>query len=186
MNKIVGMYGTWRAAEGSSLYRLAREMGRIAARRGFGVLTGSYSGVMEAAPRGAKEEGGETLGYAWDKLDAELSPNTFLDRVVTYTRLEERIADLVGDADVCVFFPGRTGSVAELALATEMRAKGEKAVPLVMVGDFWSSFFAWLTASNDALNLPADAPRGSELYVTVETADDFDQFLGQYEHIWHQ
>lgn len=186
MSKTVGIYGTWRATEDSPLYRLAREMGRITARHGFSVLTGAYSGIMEAGPRGAKEERGETLGYAWNKLDAELSPNPFLDRIVTFTNLEKRIAGLVGDADVCVFFPGRTGSVAELALATEMRAKGEKKVPLVLVGDFWSGFFSWLTKSNNALGLPADASEGPEPYVTIENAGDFDRFLEQYEHTWHK
>lgn len=182
--RLVGIFGTWRAPPESHIYRLAMEFGRIAARQRFGVVTGAYSGIMEAAVRGAREEGGRTLGYSWTKLDDQLAPNDFLDRVVPFPSAEQRIARLVGDADICVFFPGRTGTAAELALAAELRAKGEKPVPLVLVGDFWTGFFSWLNKSNSALGLSADAS-APELYDVVGDAGDFERYLEKHEHHWH-
>jgi uncharacterized protein (TIGR00725 family) len=186
MKQIIGVYGTWRATEDSAIYQSAMEIGRAAARRGFAVLTGAYTGIMEAAPRGAKEAGGAALGYSWNKLDNELAPNIFLDSIVAFSSAEQRMARLVGDADVCVFFPGRTGTVAELALATEMRAKGEKLLPLVLVGEFWCGFFSWLEQSNNALGLPADASGSSGLYIMINSASDFDHFLDEHENLWNK
>lgn len=186
MKQMIGVYGTWRATEDSAIYQIAKEIGNIAARRGFTILTGAYSGIMEAAPRGAKEAGGAAIGYSWDKLDNELAPNVFMDSVVPFCSAEQRMARLVGDADVCVFFPGRTGTVAELALATEMRAKGEKLLPLVLVGEFWREFFTWLEQSNKALGLPADASGSAALYITIENGIDFGQFLDRYEYLWNK
>lgn len=181
----VGVFGTWRAPPDSSLYRTAVEIGKVAARRGLVVMTGAYSGIMEAAVCGAKEVGGRTIGYSWSKLDGELAPNDFLDRVIPFEAAEQRMARLVGDADICVFFPGRTGTVAELALATELRAKGEKSVPLVLVGDFWAGFFSWLKNSNHALEFSVDTSI-PELYTTVGNADDFARYLETHEHHWHK
>lgn len=186
MKRVIGIYGTWRASEDSAIYQSAMKIGGIAARRGFNVLTGAYSGIMEAAPRGAKGAGGATVGYSWNKLDHELTPNVFLDSILAFSAAEQRMARLVGDADVCVFFPGRTGTAAELALATELRAKQEKVLPLVLVGEFWVGFFSWLEQTNKALGLPADPSSTPELFTIVGGADDFNRFLERHEHHWHK
>lgn len=183
--RIAGIFGTWRAPPDSPIYRAATEIGKVAARYNFSVLTGAYSGIMEAAVRGAREEGGQTIGYSWTKLDGVLSTNDYLDRVVPFTTAEQRMARLVGDADICVFFPGRTGTIAELALATELRAKDEKSAPLVLFGEFWVGFFSWLEQSNNALGFSTDAS-APELYTIVRDANDFERYLGRYEHLWHQ
>ncbi len=182
----IGVYGTWRATEDSPIYQLARDIGKSAARAGFSVLTGAYSGVMEAAPRGAKDIGGTSIGYSWSGLDNELSPNPFLDTIIPFARIEDRMARVVGDANICVFFPGRTGTVAELAIATEMRAKGTKVVPIVLIGGFWKCFFEWLDQTNGALEFSADAPSPNELFVIVEDALGFNQFLEKYEYHWNK
>lgn len=190
MNKVVGkptvgVFGTWRASPDSSLYLAAVEMGRAAAHHGFIVMTGAYSGIMEAAVRGAREVGGETVGYSWTKLDDELTPNGYLDTCIRFELAELRLAQLVGDSDICIFFPGRTGTVAELALATELRAKGEKSTPLVLVGDFWSGFFNWMESSNGNLDFSVD-PNFVDLYTIVRDAEGFEQYLRTYEYSWRK
>ncbi|MGQ0698801.1 MAG: LOG family protein [Panacagrimonas sp.] len=188
MNRpVVGVFGTWRAPNDSPMYRAAMDIGRICARWNLPVLTGAYTGIMEAACRGAKNLGGRTTGYAWKELDGQLSPNPYLDQVVFFERAAERIARLVDDADICIFFPGRTGTIAELALATELRSKGVKSFPLVLVGANWKGFFTWLDSSNGGLPLPAD-PSGADfpLYAIVDDASRFEQFLINHEYLWHQ
>jgi len=181
----VGVFGTWRAPVGSDIYCQAEEIGKISAENGFRILTGGYSGVMEAAPRGAKSVGGLTLGYTWAGLDGELEANAFLDEIRHFESLVERVARLIEDSDVCVFFPGRTGSVAELALATEARAKGELACPIVLIGSYWQGFFSWLSGSNKNLDLPADAEEQSDIYQVLRHPNQFEVFLkGMNEHSW--
>ena len=60
--KVVSVIGDGGAPEGSSLYQVAREVGRLVAKRGCVLVTGGLFGVMEGASRGAKEEGGLTVG----------------------------------------------------------------------------------------------------------------------------
>ena len=48
-------------------YERAREVGKLVARRGGIVVCGGLSGVMEAAARGATENGGTAIGVLPDE-----------------------------------------------------------------------------------------------------------------------
>lgn len=182
----IGVFGTWRAKEGSEIYQMAESIGEISAEKDYSVLTGGYTGVMEAAPKGAKKVDGKTIGYTWEGLDGELEANTFLDKVIHFDNVAERVARLVNDSDICVFFPGRTGTVAELALATEVRAKGELYCPLVLMGKHWEGFFTWLSGTNDNLNLPADAEDKPSLFQILNNTNQFKEFITTHEHTWNK
>lgn len=174
----VTVLGTWRAIPDSELYKQAEMVGSIAARHGYAVITGAYSGVMEAAAKGARSSGGYAIGYSWSRLSAQLAPNPYLNEVVEFESGAMRIAKLIEDADICVFFPGRTGTLAELALATELRAKGEKEFPVVLVGDYWRGFYDWLRVSNDQLPFEIDK-QGAALYVIVTVLDQIDAIFAK-------
>ena len=58
----VTVFGSARFPEDHHYYQLARAMGKALAEAGFVVMTGGGPGIMEAANRGAKEGGGETIG----------------------------------------------------------------------------------------------------------------------------
>jgi hypothetical protein len=58
----VTVFGSARFSEDHHYYQLARAVGRGLAEAGFVVMTGGGPGIMEAANRGAKEGGGETIG----------------------------------------------------------------------------------------------------------------------------
>ena len=58
----VTVYGSARVEEDHPYYKLARELSQALAREGFSVLTGGGAGIMEAANRGAKEGGGNSIG----------------------------------------------------------------------------------------------------------------------------
>jgi len=180
----IGVFGTWRAKDGSELYQQAESIGKFSAEKNFCVLTGGYTGVMEAAPRGAKKADGKTIGYTWKGLDGELEANPFLDKVIHFDNVAERVSRLVNDSDICVFFPGRTGTVAELALATEARAKGELLCPLVLMGEYWEGFFNWLNGTNDNLNLPADTEEKASLYQIINHPNQFKKIIANYEYTW--
>jgi len=175
--KTVGIFGTWRAQPGSQIYDQADEIGMLCGSHGFRVLTGAYSGVMEAAPRGAKSAGGQTTGYTWAGLDGELEANEFLDDVEHFESLVMRAARLIRDSDICVFFPGRTGTVAELALATEARAKGEMACPIILIGNYWENYFEWLNGANKNLELPSDKEEGHQIYQVINQPALFTEVL---------
>jgi len=173
----IGVFGTWRAPADSSIYKQAHTVGALAAKHGFGTVTGGYTGVMEAASRGAREGNGKTVGYTWAGLDGELEPNRFLDETHHFESIAERVGGLLTAADICVFFPGRTGTISELALATEVRSKGELDYPLILIGAHWRSFFLWLEKANCELSLQADTEKKPAVYRILDHAEQLDEIL---------
>ena len=74
----ISIFGSARFEEDNEYYHQAREMGARVAKAGFNVVTGGGPGVMEAASRGAKDVGGQTIGINIE-LPFEQKPNPFLD-----------------------------------------------------------------------------------------------------------
>jgi uncharacterized protein (TIGR00725 family) len=95
--------------------RAAEEVGRLLAEHGAVVVTGGRQGVAEAASRGAWTAGGMTVGILPGRNRAEA--NEWV-RVAVPTGLgETRNALVVMDADAVIAFPGRYGTLSEVAFA---------------------------------------------------------------------
>ena len=97
---------TWEAADA---------VGRGLARRGAVVVCGGLGGVMEAACRGAKAEGGTTVGIlpGQDRDDA----NPFVDLALPTGLGEARNTLVVRAADALVAVGGEFGTLSEIAFA---------------------------------------------------------------------
>ena len=173
----VAVFGSWRLEPESLDYRLAHQIGAAAARRGIAVVTGGYSGVMSAALQGSRSAGGVAEAFTCTSLRDVLPVCSAASSVTEFDSIAERAGALVGRADACIFFPGRTGTAAELALAVEARAKAELALPLILVGDFWRPYFDWLRSSNDSLHQSADPPSTTSLFEIVHSLDDVERAL---------
>jgi uncharacterized protein (TIGR00725 family) len=103
-------------------------VGRLLAGRDVLVVTGGLGGVMEAASRGAREAGGETLGIL-PGLDRDAA-NEYVDVAVPTGLGEARNALVVRAADVLIAVGGGYGTLSEIALAL----KAGK--PVVGLGSF--------------------------------------------------
>jgi uncharacterized protein (TIGR00725 family) len=97
---------------------LAREVGAEIARRGVTLICGGLGGVMEGAARGAREEGGMTVGIlpGDDRADA----NPYVDYTVVTGMGHARNVLVVKSADAVVALPGGNGTLSEIALALKM------------------------------------------------------------------
>jgi uncharacterized protein (TIGR00730 family) len=134
--RIVTIFGGSKCRESDPEYIQAREVGRLLARAGFTICTGGYLGVMEAASRGAHEQGGRVLGIVMNQFTAE--PNRYLtDKVATphfYERLQQLITRSVGFVAV----RGGMGTVTELSLVwNKIQTRVIEPRPLVLLGDCW-------------------------------------------------
>lgn len=165
--KTLGIFGTWRASPGSALYQQAYLLGRAAAETEFVLVTGGYSGVMEAASRGAYDTGGVAIGITCPELDAQLRPNSYLKEVIQESDLAQRTARCIAMSDKMVFFPGRTGTAAELTVALDLVSKGLKQSPLILWGPFWEPLLNALSQSNSNLEWPFDDANLKDFYTVA-------------------
>ncbi len=93
----------------------AAEVGKYVAEQGGIVVCGGLGGIMEGAARGAKEAGGLTIGIlpTENKEDA----NEYIDIVIPTGFGEARNIMVVRTADAVVAFPGKYGTLSEMAFA---------------------------------------------------------------------
>ncbi|HEX5861264.1 MAG TPA: LOG family protein [Nocardioides sp.] len=109
-----------------SIVETARTAGRLAAGRGWVVLTGGLGGVMAAAADGVAAAGGTAVGILPAGDRAAASPN---HTVVLPTGMGEmRNALLVRAADAVLAIGGSWGTLSEVALAART------GVPVVTIG----------------------------------------------------
>ncbi len=137
----VTVFGSARYPEGHPYYELAREVGAGLARAGFTVMTGGGPGIMEAANRGAKEAGGQSVGCNIS-LPKEQAPNRFLDTWIGFDHFFARKVMLVKYSYAFVVMPGGFGTLDEAAEAmTLIQTKKIEDFPVIFMGtQFWEPF----------------------------------------------
>jgi uncharacterized protein (TIGR00730 family) len=79
----ISLFGSARAGPDHPYYPKAVEIGRRIAEAGFSMITGGGPGLMEAANRGAKEAGGESVGLNII-LPFEQIANPYLTKVINF------------------------------------------------------------------------------------------------------
>ena len=111
--KVVSVIGSSSATEEE--YEVAYQVGRELARRGIAVVCGGRTGVMEAVCRGAKEEGGLTIGImpSYDGHEA----NPYVDIRINTGMSWNRNPIVVASGDMVVAIGGHWGTLSEIAYA---------------------------------------------------------------------
>ncbi len=102
----------------SITYQLAYQVGRLLGRQGAIIYTGGLGGVMEAASKGAFEEGAITVGILPGNKAEEA--NSYVKIPVVTNMGEGRNVILVRSAEVVVAISGGYGTLSEIALALKM------------------------------------------------------------------
>jgi len=101
-----------------SLLREAEEAGRLIARKGLTLVCGGLRGVMEAASRGAKSEGGLTVGILPQNDSKEANP--FIDIAIVTGLGIGRNVIIARTADALIAVGGEYGTLSEIAFALQM------------------------------------------------------------------
>jgi len=138
---IISIFGSSAPRPGSADYELARQMGALLAEAGFTVQTGGYSGVMEAASRGAAEAGGHVIGVTCAQIEAfrPLPANRWVAEEIKQTTLRQRVLYLVEHCDGAIVMPGGIGTLSELALMWSLMQVGDiPRRPFIAVGGLWA------------------------------------------------
>lgn len=99
--------------------RLAEEVGREIAKKKALLICGGLGGVMEASARGAKQEGGVTIGIlpGFSFEDA----NPFIDIPIVTGLSHARNVLVVRSSQVIIAVEGGYGTLSEIGIALKLR-----------------------------------------------------------------
>lgn len=147
---VITVYGSSQVRPGDDVYLAAESIGRGLAKAGAVVMSGGYFGVMEAVSKGARSGGGHVIGVTTDQIGLKFNvqPNRFLDEVINYPDLRDRLLHMVERADAYLAMPGGIGTLHEIAETWElMRIGGVPRRPFICYGSMWASIIATLEDS---------------------------------------
>jgi len=148
--KTITVYGSSQVRPNHNAYKDAVCIGQALARAGYTVMSGGYFGVMEAISKGAKMEGGHVIGVITDQIGLQFNvqPNSYLDEIVNYADLRDRLLHMVESADGYLAMPGGIGTLHEIAETWElMRIGGVPRRPFVCYGPMWAEVIAIMEGS---------------------------------------
>ncbi len=141
------------------------EVGKYLAEKGCVIITGGKSGMMEAVSKGAKSEGGLTIGIIPD-ADRQ-SANSYCDVVIpTGIGYARNIINILA-GDVIVAIGGGSGTLSEIAYAWQY---GKKIIAFKNV-EGWSKTLA-------------DKPIDDRRTDTIIGVDDIDEFKIVFERMF--
>jgi len=134
--RIVTIFGGSKCDESSLEYSQALRVGELIADAGFTICTGGYSGVMEAASRGAHERGGRVIGITMNQFKSE--PNRYLTEKVPSEHFYERLQRLITQSVGYIALRGGMGTVTEISLVwNKIQTRVLEPRPLVLLGECW-------------------------------------------------
>lgn len=130
----VTVFGSARFKEDHPYYKAAQDIGKHIAELGFTTITGGGPGIMEAANRGAFENGGQSVGINI-KLPFEQHENPYVHKSITLKYFFVRKVMLVKYSYAFVCMPGGFGTMDEYFEAlTLIQTRTINDFPMVLFG----------------------------------------------------
>lgn len=174
----VTVFGSARFKEDHSHYQLGVEVGKNLVQLGFTVMTGGGPGIMEAANRGAYENGGRSVGCNIE-LPFEQYPNKYLHKWVGIKYFFVRKVFLVKYSYALVVLPGGFGTLDEMAeVITLIQTKKIDNFPVVFMGkEYWTKFFEFV----DYMAFEGTIDEGDKkLYIVTDDMQEAMDYIQKY------
>ncbi|MEO8233247.1 MAG: LOG family protein [Ignavibacteriota bacterium] len=141
MNKTITIFGSALPKEDDAQYKFAYQLGASLIKNGFNICTGGYGGIMNAASKGAFDNGGLVYGVTVDLWNSE--PNPYITIEVREEKLFERITKLLELGDAYVILQGGTGTLLEFAAVWEFANKNlQSPKPIICHSQMWKEIAA--------------------------------------------
>ena len=99
----------------SEIEQRAIELGKLLAKNGYAISCGGLTGVMEAVCKGAKQEGGLTIGIT--PFEKKGMANKYVDIEIPVPFSQARNIIVVLSGDACVAVSGKAGTLSEICFA---------------------------------------------------------------------
>jgi len=167
----VTIFGSARSKPGDKYYAMAEELGGLLAKEGFTVITGGGPGIMEAANKGSKEAGGQSVGLNI-VLPFEQKLNTYTNLHINFRYFFVRKVMFVKYAISYVIFPGGFGTMDELFEAlTLIQTDKLKPFPVILIGSkYWDGLLTWV--NDTMLKEGMISPEDRWIFTVVDTPRD--------------
>lgn len=182
----VSIFGSARTKEDNPYYKVAEDIAAEVVRHGYGVITGGGPGIMEAGNKGAKSQGGKSVGLNIE-LPFEQNNNMYIDidKSIDFDYFFVRKVMFVKYSQGFIVLPGGLGTMDELFEAlTLIQTEKIGRFPIVLVGkSYWSGLVEWMTKVmlGRENNI---SPEDMNLFSVVDDAKDavkvIDDFYNEY------
>jgi len=168
----VSFFGSSRATLGDDSYKVAEELAGRLSKKGFAVVTGGSSGIMQAANKGAFEAGGASVGLNINLPDAQ-TYNPYLTEKFGFDHFFVRKVMLTYASEAYVYFPGGFGTLDEFfEIVTLVQTKKIREVPIILYGkDYWEPLLAFIEKTIYEKHSAIDK-NDMELYTVVDSVDE--------------
>jgi uncharacterized protein (TIGR00730 family) len=170
----VSIFGSARTKPENKYYQLAEEIAYKLTQEGYGVITGGGPGIMEAANKGAKRGGGNSVGLNIN-LPFEQKPNDYIDRdkSIDFNYFFVRKTVFLKYSQGFIGMPGGFGTIDELFESLTLVQTNKIAeFPVVLVGkEYWEGLIDWIkkTMLHEEHNINES---DLDLFKIVDTADE--------------
>jgi uncharacterized protein (TIGR00730 family) len=165
-------FGTARASFEDVVYQHAAELAGRLSKKGFAIITGGASGVMQAANKGAFEAGGASVGLNID-LSKSQGYNQYLTDKIQFEHFFVRKTMLTYASEVYIYFPGGFGTLDEFfEIITLIQTEKIRKVPIVLFGRaYWTPLLDFIEKTLYEKHKAIDK-QDMSLYVLVDSVDE--------------
>lgn len=173
-HRTVTIFGSARLKEDSPYYQAAYETAFKLAKADYAVVSGGGHGIMGAANKGAREAGGDSIGFNIH-LPHEQTLNDYTTNSYAFSHFAPRKIVMTLFANAYIYFPGGFGTLDELAeIITLVQTGKTTKAPLILYGsEFWNPLDELIKHSmRDELKLISE---GDETLYTI--TDDVDEVI---------
>jgi uncharacterized protein (TIGR00730 family) len=145
VSRAVSIFGSAKAKPHVKSYRTAEATARLLAKRGYAVITGAGPGIMEAANKGAKLAGGESIGLNI-MIPTVQRANRYVTRVLEFKYFFCRKVMFAKYSKAFIVFPGGFGTLDEFfEVVTLIQTERVEPIPVILVGrKYWAGLLAWI------------------------------------------
>ncbi|MDD5495601.1 MAG: TIGR00730 family Rossman fold protein [Candidatus Omnitrophica bacterium] len=145
IKKAVSIFGSSKARPQDKFYGLAQKCAQALVKNGYAIITGAGSGIMEAANKGAKEGGGESIGLNI-LIPTMQKPNRYITRLLEFRYFFCRKVMFAKYSKAFVVFPGGFGTMDELFEAmTLVQTRRVEPFPVILVSrNYWNDLIRWI------------------------------------------
>lgn len=145
IRKAVSIFGSSRLKPQNPYYKLAQKSAGIFAKAGYAIITGAGPGIMEAANKGARDAGVESIGLNI-LTPIQQKHNEYLTRLLEFRYFFCRRVMFAKYSQAYLIFPGGYGTMDEFMEAITLIQTGRmEPRPVILFNrKYWQGLLDWV------------------------------------------